>query len=199
MAEQTAQVFSALSKTGLLLKQDKSLPNVVTLVTGQPLSSSWWSHPKGRLIFAVLSELSEHPDVLFTKLLYGKVTLVHRKLWPALVAVAEERAPWQLRALSEAGRELLSEITESKGPIRASGAVVKEIGIRLLAHVEEVHTESGRHAMSLEPWKAWRGRVGIEHVPAAEAGRQQIEEAAAAIGASAPALPWSTTGDKGRR
>ena len=36
--------------------------------------------PKGRVIFAVLSELADHPDVLFTKLLGGRTTLVHRRL-----------------------------------------------------------------------------------------------------------------------
>jgi hypothetical protein len=198
VAESAARVLSALLKSGLLLKQDKRLPNVVTLLTGEALSTSWWSHPKGRLIFAVLSKLSEHPDVLFTKLLYGKVTLVHRQLWPALVAVASEGAPWQLSGLSEAGEKLLSEIAESRGVVRSTGPVVKELELRLLAHAEEVHTESGRHETELEPWPAWRRRMKINSLPTAAMGRLQLEEAAIAIGASASALPWSSVAGKKR-
>src|SRR2546423_8801307 len=82
-----AAVLAALSQHGLLLKQDKELPNVVTILTGEKLSTSWWSHPKGKLIFRVLSELADHPDVIVTKLLAGTDTLVHRRLWPALVAL----------------------------------------------------------------------------------------------------------------
>jgi len=48
-------VLQALSDTGLLLVQDKQLPNIATLVTGETLRGSWWSHPKGRLIFAVMA------------------------------------------------------------------------------------------------------------------------------------------------
>ena len=100
-------VLAALAKTGFLLLQDKQLPNVVTLVTGERLSQSWWSHEKSQLVFAVLSQLADHPDVLFCKLLRGKVTLVHRGLWPALVTVVANAEPWQSRGLSSAGRELL--------------------------------------------------------------------------------------------
>jgi hypothetical protein len=72
MAKPTRIILDVLSSSGLLLKQDKLLPNVITLVTGESLRTSWWSHPKGRLIFAVLGELADHPDVLFVKLLLGK-------------------------------------------------------------------------------------------------------------------------------
>src|SRR5207247_1545232 len=145
MAKPTARVLDILSQSGLLLKQDKCLPNVVTLVTGESLSTSWWSHPKGRLIFAVLSELSDHPDVLFTKLLYRKVTLVHRRLWPALLAVASAGEPWQKRGLLPAARALLTSVTESNTAVRGSGQAVKELEFRLLIHGDQVHTESGHH------------------------------------------------------
>src|ERR1700686_1077364 len=106
----TEQVLAALTSHGLLLKQDKAIPSVVGILTGESLSTSWWSHPKGRLIFAVLSELGDHPDVLFTKLLHRKDTLVHRSLWPALLTVARSREPWQLRGLSAPATSLLEHI-----------------------------------------------------------------------------------------
>ena len=94
------RVLAALGDQGLLLKQDKLVPSVVGILTGESLRTSWWSHPKARLIFSVLSELADHPDVLFTKLLWQKDTLVHRSLWPALLAVGR-------RARSVAAAEAL--------------------------------------------------------------------------------------------
>src|SRR5690242_21492457 len=93
-------VLAALARHGLLLKQDKRLPSAVTLLAGEPLASSWWSHPQGRLIFRVLTALADHPDVLVTKLLDGKDTFVHRPLWPALLAAAGAGESWQTRDLS---------------------------------------------------------------------------------------------------
>lgn len=47
------------------------------------------------MIFGVLSELEDHPDVLFLKLLNRKVTLMHRSLWPAWLAIVSKPEPWQ--------------------------------------------------------------------------------------------------------
>src|SRR5258708_1963400 len=138
----TEQVLAALTSHGLLLKQDKAIPNVVGIITGESLRTSWWSHPKGRLIFSVLSELADHPDVLFTKLLHRKDTLVHRSLWSALLAIARSREPWQLRGLSASATSLLDRVDHGEGPVRASGAPVKELETHLLTVAREVHTES---------------------------------------------------------
>ena len=191
MAETTAAVLEALALSGLLLKQDKHLPNVVTLLTGESLHSSWWSHPKGRLIFAVLSELSDHPDVLFTKLLLRKVTLVHRRLWPALLAVASASEPWQLQGLGQSAQHLLGTVNESKVPLRSSGHAVKELELRLLVRSEAVHTETGRHATALETWSAWARRASVTPLRSSLLGRQQLATAANALGAPPSALPWS--------
>ncbi len=190
MRTETSKVLETLTGAGLLLKQDKQARNVVTLLTGETLKGSWWSHPKGRLIFAVLSELDDHPDVLLAKLLDGKVTLVHRTLWPAFLAVAREGATWQTDGLPAPARRLLTSVNESKTPIRASGAAVKELEVRLLVHSEEVHTESGSHATALTTWKAWAKRAGTKPLRSRSAAKEQLEAAAAAIGASATALPW---------
>ena len=84
-------VIAALRKAGLILTQDKVLPSVVSIVTGATPRGSWWSHPKGRQVFAVLTQLADDEDVVLTKLLDGKDTFVHRRLWPALLAVGSAR------------------------------------------------------------------------------------------------------------
>ncbi|MCM3877388.1 MAG: hypothetical protein NEA02_13355 [Thermoanaerobaculia bacterium] len=191
MEVSTAEVFAVLSRVGVLLKQDKRLPSVVTLVAGESLATSWWSHRKAHLIFSVLSELSDHPDVLFTKLLYGKDTFVHRGLWPVFLAVATSREPWQRRNLSLQARKLLLQASRAAAPVRSSGPAVKELVSRLLVRTEEVHTESGKHEMAVETWTAWAARVGVAPVESVAEARQAIEAACQAMGASLSALPWA--------
>lgn len=71
----------------MLLVQDAALPSVATLVAGGPVRGSWWGHPSSPAIFAALEVLDDHPDLLFAKLVDGKNTIVHRRLWPALAAI----------------------------------------------------------------------------------------------------------------
>jgi hypothetical protein len=190
MSDLSNAVLQALSTKGLLLLQDKQLPNVVTLVTGDTPRGSWWSHPKGRLVFGVLTELEEHPDVLFTKLLGKKVTLVHRTLWPPLLTVMSAGEPWQLRGLSEAARRLLASVNEQQRPVPASGAAVKELETRLLVHTQEVHTETGRHELMVQPWAVWARHAKVKPLRSMSAARERIEKAAEAIGADLTLLPW---------
>jgi hypothetical protein len=183
-------VLTALGANGLLLTQDKKLPNVVGILTGQSLRTSWWTHPRAHLIFSVLSELARHPDVLFTKLLYGKDTLVHRSLWPAVLAVGNARERWQVRGLSGDARRLLRLLDGDGGSVRAIGAPVKELERRLLATAQEVHTESGRHEMALESWRAWSRRMGCRAIRSVPRARRSLEDASVRLGASLEALPW---------
>jgi hypothetical protein len=64
------------------------VPSLAEAVAGQPIVGSWWAHPKGKAIFAALSELDDSHDVRCFKLIDGKVTFVHRRVWPALACLA---------------------------------------------------------------------------------------------------------------
>ncbi|HSP13919.1 MAG TPA: hypothetical protein VLV78_04115 [Thermoanaerobaculia bacterium] len=79
-----AEVRRSLERFGLLLLQDKELPSVATIFGGGPMSKSWWSHPRAQEMFRCLASIED--DVLATRLINGKVTFVHRRLWPALAA-----------------------------------------------------------------------------------------------------------------
>jgi hypothetical protein len=61
------------------------VPSVAEAVAGAPIRGSWWGHPKGRAIFAALTAIADSPDVLTCRLVEGKITFVHRRLWPAVV------------------------------------------------------------------------------------------------------------------
>jgi hypothetical protein len=179
---------------GLLLKQDKTFPNVVGILTGESLRTSWWSHPEAHLIFSVVSELTDHPDVLSTKLLFRKDTLVHRSLWPAVLAVGSARNQWQVQGLSIDARRLLERLGRGGGPVRGVGAPVKELERRLLVTTREIHTKSGRHEMALESWQAWARRVGCSPIRSVPCARKALEGAVVRLGAPLMSLPWPTRG-----
>jgi hypothetical protein len=64
------------------------VPSLAEAVAGGPIHGSWWSHPQGRQIFAVTRAIRDCPDVLVCRLVGGKITYVHQRLWPALVRIA---------------------------------------------------------------------------------------------------------------
>ncbi len=163
-------MIDALEKHGMLLMQDKRIVNVVTLITGAPVKGSWWSHPRSHEIFRKLGVLADHPDTLTSRLIGGKVTYVHRRLWPAFLAVATSGDEWQSRGLREDKRALQE---------------------RLLFASEEVHTESGRHEVRLRPWKEWAKERCVKIPKATQRAYKELEDAAIAIGATAKMLPWN--------
>ena len=187
----TTEVLTALARFRLLLKQDKRLPSVVTILAGEPLSTSWWSHPKSHLIFRVLSELADHPDVLFTKLLLAKDTLVHRSLWPAFLTVATSREPWQMDHLSTAARRLFRRTLQAPTPVTSAGAPIRELVSSLLVHAVEVHTPGGKHQVAADSWSSWAADVGVAPRGSLGQAREELEAASRGLGAPLSALPWS--------
>lgn len=94
--------MAALIEHGMLLQSARGpLPNVAELVAGEPIRGSWWGHPASAAIFEALNELAASPDVVRLRLVQGKVTLVHRRLWPALVRTADRFPARGLAALHE--------------------------------------------------------------------------------------------------
>ena len=182
------RILAELRRHGLLLKQDKALPSVVGLVTGEVLAASWWSHPRAKEIFALLQALSERRDVLETKLIGGKVTFVIEALWPAWLGLVTSGESWQIAGLSVAAQALLSRVKRA-GQLEASGAVVKELEQRLLVRSEQRHTESGKHGLVLESWGNWADRRAVRALPIAES-KAALERAASSLGAPLSALPW---------
>lgn len=80
-----------VARHGVVLASGKGpVPCLAEAVAGEPIRGSWWQHPKSKAIFRALSEVDDSPDVLRFRLVNAKITLVHRRLWPALVRLAEE-------------------------------------------------------------------------------------------------------------
>ncbi len=195
------RVRLALRDHGLLLQVDATLPNVAALVVGAPVQGSWWSHPAGRAIYATTMQLAGHPDALAAKLVDGKTTWLHRRLWPALLAVATSGEPWQTARLSPAARALRARLLRD-GELPAHGDAARELQARLLALGEEQHTPSGRHAVRLLTWERWAVRDVLQPPAMAPAhGQLVLEEALRALGGEAAIarLPWRAAQGRARR
>lgn len=83
------EALAFVEKHGVVLQAARGfIPSLAEAVAGGPIRGSWWGHPKGREIFRVAGAVSASPDVLVCKLVHGKITYVHRRLWPALVRLA---------------------------------------------------------------------------------------------------------------
>ena len=65
------------------------VPSLATAIAGEPIRGSWWGHPQSHQIFTLTRDVRASPSVLVCRLVGGKVTLVHRRLWPAVVRVAD--------------------------------------------------------------------------------------------------------------
>ncbi|MET0858478.1 MAG: hypothetical protein ABWY27_17140 [Telluria sp.] len=72
------------------------VPKLTEAIAGEKIKGSWWGHPKGKQIFALMEQVTADPDVLVCRLVDDKLTLVHRRLWPALAAAAAHFAPARL-------------------------------------------------------------------------------------------------------
>jgi hypothetical protein len=166
-------VFRELKKWGLLLESDPKLPSVCTIITGEPMKGSWWSHPMAQTIFQVNERLDDHPDVLIAKLLAGKVTFVDRQFWPALLAVAMSREPWQMRNLPDTAQKVLKFLKNAEsartdelkiGTVgrKELSESVRILERRLLIHSKQVHTRSGAHAKVLESWESWAASAKLK-------------------------------------
>ena len=91
-----------VARHGVVLASGKGLvPNLADAVAGVPIRGSWWSHPKGSEIFLALGAVGDSPDVLCFRLVEGKITFVHKRLWPALVRLAAELGRDRLTAIKQ--------------------------------------------------------------------------------------------------
>lgn len=162
-----------LVRAPVLMLHDAEAPSVTSAIGGAPIAGSWWAHPQGSLIFQVLQRIED--EVAWPRLVRGKVTLVHRALWPALIAVGRSEEPWQLRGLPREARELF-EVVKAAGHARTDrlretgdgasiGRAVDQLERRLLVMSAQVHAASGKHARELSTWMRWQQRVGLAGAP----------------------------------
>jgi hypothetical protein len=87
---------------GVVLASAKgAVPRLTEVIVDEPIKGSWWAHPKSHQIFSILQAVTNSKDILVCRLVDGKVTLVHRRLWPALVRVAARFSPTRIAQVRE--------------------------------------------------------------------------------------------------
>ncbi|HLO00958.1 MAG TPA: hypothetical protein VK208_21040 [Pyrinomonadaceae bacterium] len=113
MNAKEALVF--VEKHGVVLVSAKGpVPRLTEVIVSESIKGSWWAHPKSRQIFTVLQTVTDSENVLICRLVNGKVTLVHRRLWPALVRVAKRfpsrRIAQVIQEHTASGRHITREV-----------------------------------------------------------------------------------------
>ena len=98
----TPQALAFVKRHGIILESARGpVPSLAAKVAGEPMRGGWWSHPKGHEIFLLSRAIRESPEVLVCRVVGGKVTYVHRNLWPALVLLAGRFSKKNLAAIKE--------------------------------------------------------------------------------------------------
>jgi hypothetical protein len=110
-----AEALAFVCMHGLVLESGPGpVPSLAETVAGGPIRGSWWGHSRGREIFAVTRAVRGCPDVLVCRLVDGKITYVHRRLWPAIVRLAKRFPDTHLSRIREvhtdSGKHVAKEI-----------------------------------------------------------------------------------------
>lgn len=97
-----AAALAFVAEHGVVLASAKGLaPRLIDVIAGEQIVGNWWSHRRASEIYNILVAVQESDGVLVCRLLAGKITLIHRRLWPALACLAEDFEPGQLAKVTE--------------------------------------------------------------------------------------------------
>ena len=128
-----AQALAFIKRHGIVCESVRrgAIPSLADAVAGESLSGNWWSHPKGKAIFAVTRAVRDSPYVLVCRLVDDKITFVHERLWPALVRMADRFPPKRLARVTEVhsagGKHVLQETPFPDWLPAASAAAAKRL------------------------------------------------------------------------
>src|SRR3954464_5826018 len=84
-----AQAIRLLRREGAMLQSARGpLATLTHAIAAETIRGSWWGHPAGKHIFAGIAQLHDLDEVAACSPVDGKITLVHRRMCPVLVAAA---------------------------------------------------------------------------------------------------------------
>jgi len=84
------QALAFVKQHGIVLERARGpVPCLIDAIVGDPVRGSWWAHAKAHHIFEALGAVADSQDVLRCRLVSGKVTYAHRRVWPALVRLSD--------------------------------------------------------------------------------------------------------------
>jgi len=87
---------------GIVLESAKGpVPNLADTVAGESIQGSYWGHPMGNEIFMLTRTIRSSDEILVCRLVAGKVTYVHQRLWPAIFRLKARFDKEHLGAIQE--------------------------------------------------------------------------------------------------
>src|SRR5206468_9075511 len=170
------QAVALVAAHGVVLESAQGpLPSLAGAVAGEPIRGSYWAHPKANAIFLCSRAIRQSADVLVCRLVGGKVTYVHRRLWPALIRLAARIEPDRLAALHEehtvSGRHQVQVVPYPRwvpADVRKSASRVTEAdAVRMLGRwaTSSIRFASGQPDMCSQPRNTRRRRKSRTHSP----------------------------------
>jgi hypothetical protein len=140
------QGLAFVKRHGVVLQAARGpVPSLAKFIAGGPIRGSWWGHPKGHEIFGAAEAVSESPEVLVCKLVEGKVTYIHKRLWPALVKLASRFRTEQLA-------KVWNEHTRTGAHRSRRIAFPEWVPVEVLREAERLSTADAEQILS--PWLA---------------------------------------------
>ncbi|MGH9867039.1 MAG: hypothetical protein ACREAA_02595 [Candidatus Polarisedimenticolia bacterium] len=138
------QALAFVRRHGVVLESARGpVPSLAEAIAGGPIRGSWWGHPSGQLIFAVTRAVRDSEHVLVCRLVEGKVTFVHERVWPALVRLAPRFPKTSLARITEvhtaSGRHAMRSTAFPRWvppAVQAAGSSLGEArALRILGHL----------------------------------------------------------------
>ncbi len=113
------QAVAFVRRHGVVLEAAAGpVPSLAEAIAGGPIRGSWWTHPRSHQIFELTRAVRDSEDVLVCRLVDGKVTYVHRRLWAPLVRAAKRFSKARLAQVHDvhtaAGRHVTKEVAFPK-------------------------------------------------------------------------------------
>ncbi|HEY5437996.1 MAG TPA: hypothetical protein VIJ99_03770 [Acidimicrobiales bacterium] len=91
-----------VEEQGVVLQSARGpIPNVAEFIAGEPIRGSWWGHAAGKMIYEILNVLDDDKDIVTTRLVNAKITLLHARVWPAIVRVSARLGTQRLSAIHQ--------------------------------------------------------------------------------------------------
>lgn len=171
-----------------MLASDQALPSLPSLVVERDVHGSWWRDPEANLIYESARRFADHPDVFPVVLVSAKITYLHKRLAPALLAVALDDADWKFEGLSLPARAIWERLKQEPRlyadepglpttDVRQNGRLMRELEARLLCAGGNVHTPRGSHAKYAVTWNEWMAERKLsEPRMSAQTGMKRLDE-----------------------
>ncbi len=122
--------MALVEQHGIVLESAKGpVPSLASEIAGEEIQGSWWGHAEAEHIWTLTRGLRGSENILVCRLIGGKVTYVHRRLWPALVRLASRFSTDRITEITEVHTERGHHVVrETPFPAWVPTSVIEQAG-----------------------------------------------------------------------